>query len=508
MTPPVPAGLLLIDPDDDVGIAVRDLPDPAGARVPAGHKVAVRDLRAGDLVRKYGRVIGRATRPIRAGEHVHGHNLAVPGDLPAPGGRGVGTGGPADRDPRDPLPAAPADLQRTFLGIPRADGRFATRNIIAVMGTVSCAAGVVRAVAARCAPRTPEGVDAVVPLAHPGGCGTAARGPGSRILRRTLLGYARNPNVCGLLVIGLGCEVNTVQGLLDGLAPSSGPRTATMTIQDAGGTLASIEAAERLVRELARPVGEVVRVPVGVENLVVGLQCGGSDAWSGVSANPVLGAAVDLLVAAGGNAVLAETPEIFGAEHLLASRAVRPGIARELLDRVEWWRRYAAGSGVTLDANPSPGNLDGGITTILEKSLGAICKAGGAPLTAVLDYAQQIPRTGLTFMDTPGYDPVSLTGLIAGGANLICFTTGRGSVLTSRMVPTVKIVSNGPTARRLAQDIDLDCSPVVTDGADVAERGRRLYDLVLRTASGRRSAGEDLGLDGEELVPWQLGAVL
>jgi altronate hydrolase len=503
MTGPGRENLILLHPDDDVAVAVRDLPDGTAGKVPAGHKAAVRDLETGDLVRKYGQVIGRATRPIRAGEHVHGHNLALPGEESA-----LSSSPPGRWTLPEPLPGPPADLQRTFLGIPRADGRFATRNVIAVMGSVSCATSVVRAVAARCAFRLPEGVDAVVPLTHPGGCGTASHGRGWEVLRRTLLGYARNPNVCGLLLVGLACEVNTVHGLLAELDRSQGPPAAALTIQDSGGSLASVEAGERLVHELARSIGKVVRVPAGVEHLVVGLQCGGSDAWSGVSANPVLGSAVDLLVAAGGTAVLAETPEIFGAEHLLAARSITPHVAAALLERVEWWRRYAADNGVALEANPSPGNHEGGITTILEKSLGAISKAGRAPLTAVLDYAEQIPGTGLAFMDTPGYDPVSLTGLIAGGATLICFTTGRGTVLSSRMVPTVKIVSNSTTARQLAHDIDLDCSGCVADGGEVLPWGRRLYDLMLRTASGRRSAGENIGLDGEEMVPWQLGAVL
>ncbi|MDQ1292502.1 MAG: altronate hydrolase [Actinomycetota bacterium] len=503
MTARGPTNLVRLHPGDDVAVAVRDLPDGSGGKVPAGHKVAVRNLAAGDLVRKYGQVIGQATRPIRTGEHVHSHNLASPGE-----GRARRPAAPGPWVPPPPLPRPAADLPRTFLGIPRADGRFATRNVIAVMGSVSCATSVVRAVAARCASRLPEGVDAVVPLTHPGGCGTASHGRGWEVLRRTLLGYARNPNVGGLLLVGLGCEVNAVHGLLAELDRSQGPPAAGLTIQDSGGSSASVEAGERLVHELARSIGDVVRVPAGVEHLVVGLQCGGSDAWSGVSANPVLGSAVDLLVAAGGTAVLAETPEIFGAEHLLAARSLTPHVAAALLERVEWWRQYTADNGVALEANPSPGNHAGGITTIREKSLGAVSKAGRAPLTAVLDYAEQIPRTGLVFMDTPGYDPVSLTGLVAGGATLICFTTGRGTVLSSRMVPTVKIVSNKATARRLAHDIDLDCSGIVTDGDGVLPWGRRLYDLMLRTATGRRSSGENIGLDGEELVPWQLGAVL
>ncbi|KAB1913183.1 UxaA family hydrolase [Micromonospora sp. AMSO31t] len=468
--------------------------------VPVGHKVALRDLRAGSPVRKYGQVIGRALVDVRAGEHVHVHNLGMPEDAAA-----RVAGGQVHA-----VPPLPADLRRTFQGYRRPDGRAATRNYVGILTTVNCSATVARKIA-----RMTEddadglaGVDGVVALTHGTGCGMAAQGDGWDLLRRTLAGYARNPNIGGLVVVGLGCEVNAVTGLMADLGLAEHVPVSSYTIQELGGTSAAVARGTELVRDMMRDLAGTTRTEVGVEELVLGLQCGGSDGWSGLTANPALGVASDLLVAAGATSVLGETPEIYGAEHLLAARASSPETAEALMERIRWWEEYTGRQGTTMDANPSPGNKDGGITTILEKSLGAVAKAGRSPLAAVRHYAEPIPRPGLVFMDTPGYDPVSVTGMVAGGANIICFTTGRGSVFGSRPVPTVKLGTNAELASRMAGDIDLDCSPVVEQGVSVDEMGRRVYDLLLDVASGRRSASEELGLGGEEIVPWQLGAVL
>ncbi|MET7968359.1 altronate dehydratase family protein [Micromonospora sp. NPDC005305] len=468
--------------------------------VPAGHKVALRDLPAGSPVRKYGQVIGRALVDVRAGEHVHVHNLGMPEDAAA-----RVAGGQVH-----PVPPLPADLRRTFQGYRRPDGRAATRNYVGILTTVNCSATVARKIA-----RMTEddadglaGVDGVVALTHGTGCGMAAQGDGWDLLRRTLAGYTRNPNIGGLVVVGLGCEVNAVTGLMADLGLAEHVPVSSYTIQELGGTSAAVARGTELVRDMMRDLAGTTRTEVGVEELVLGLQCGGSDGWSGLTANPALGVASDLLVAAGATSVLGETPEIYGAEHLLAARASSPETAEALMERIRWWEEYTGRQGTTMDANPSPGNKDGGITTILEKSLGAVAKAGRSPLAAVRHYAEPIPRPGLVFMDTPGYDPVSVTGMVAGGANIICFTTGRGSVFGSRPVPTVKLGTNAELASRMAGDIDLDCSPVVEQGVSVDEMGRRVYDLLLDVASGRRSASEELGLGGEEIVPWQLGAVL
>lgn len=491
-------------PDRPGALADRPSTFPALDDLPAGHKVAVRDLPAGHQVRKYGHVIGVTARGVRTGEHVHVHNLLMPED---PGTLAT-AGPPASAPPAD----LPDGLRRTFSGFRRRDATVGTRNHIGILTTVNCSATVARQIARRTDERVAAdfagSVDGVVALTHGTGCGMASSGEGWDLLRRTLLGYASHPNFGGLLVVGLGCEVNDLRALAAELDLDPAVPVDTFTIQDAGGTAAAIARGVDRVEAMARDLAGSRREEVGVEHLVLGLQCGGSDAWSGLTANPALGVASDLLVAAGGTAVLGETPEVYGAEQLLAERAGDPAVAQALLDRIRWWERYAAANGTTLDGNPSPGNRAGGITTILEKSLGSVAKGGQSGLTAVVGYAEPIPRGGLVFMDTPGYDPVSATGMVAGGANLVCFTTGRGSVFGSRPAPTVKLATNAELARRMADDIDLDCSDVVERDVPVAEMGRRVYDLLVEVASGRRTRSEQLGVGGEEFVPWQIGAVL
>jgi altronate hydrolase len=498
-----PTDLLTLHPEDDVAVALTDLtagrPGPDGsvlaADVPGGHKVARRDLPAGALVHKYGQVIGVTTAPVRAGEHVHTHNLAMPGErlrAAAPPGK---------------APAA-STAERTFQGYVRPDGRVATRNFVGVLTSVNCSATVARQIARRFELEDLPGVDGVVALTHGSGCGMADRGPGWEVLRRTLAGYARHPNIGGIVVVGLGCEVNDLSSLVAELGVGEHVPVESYSIQDVGGTKAAVAEGDRRVRAIAERLQKDERSTVGLEHLVLGLQCGGSDGWSGLSANPALGVASDLIVAAGGTSLLGETPEIYGAEHLLAARAVDDGVAGVLLDRIAWWERYTTEQGTTLDGNPSPGNKAGGITTILEKSLGAVAKGGHSPLVEVVDYAATPTRAGLVFMDTPGYDPVSATGMVAGGATVIAFTTGRGSVFGSRPVPTVKLASNSAMAARMAEDIDVDCGPVVSGGVPLAEMGETVLDAVLDVASGRLSASESLGMGGEEMVPWQLGAVL
>lgn len=482
--------------------------------VPSGHKIALRDLPTGTLVRKYGHVIGVTTKPVAAGEHVHEHNLAMPDSASVMTSSLLNAGWHASGSsaPAEPL-ALPGGLRRTFQGIRRADGSVATRNYVGVLTTVNCSASVARQIVRRTEDEIADGsagdgVDGVVALTHGTGCGMASGGEGWDVLRRTLVGYARHPNIGALVVVGLGCEVNAVSSLMDEMGLAGHLPVESFTIQDAGGTAAAIAYGERLVRGMAADLRGTSRVEVGVEHLVLGLNCGGSDAWSGLTANPALGVASDLLVAAGGTSVLGETPEVYGAEQMLAERAVRPEVGQALLDRIAWWESYTRSQGTSMDGNPSPGNKAGGITTILEKSLGAVAKGGHSPLSAVCGYAEPIPRPGLVFMDTPGYDPVSVTGMVAGGANIICFTTGRGSVFGSRPVPTVKLATNAEMAEWMAGDMDLDCSPVVDDAVPLADMGRQVYDLLLDVASGRQSLSEELGLGGEELVPWQLGAVL
>jgi len=464
------------------------------AAIAAGHKLALRDIAAGEVVLKYGQPIGVASRPIAAGEHVHVHNVEMSTALPA--------------QAVDAATSAASQSQQaaTFEGYVRADGRVGTRNYIGVISSVNCSATVCKAIArAFDAPGALPGIDGVVAITHGSGCGMSA-GEGLALLRRTLRGYALHPNFAAVLVIGLGCEVNQVGALLDGL--DAGSRVRSLTIQGEGGTREAIAHGQALVRELAAEAGQARRSTVPASRLVVGLQCGGSDGYSGISANPALGAAVDLLVAHGGTAILSETPEIYGAEHLLTARATSPEVAQRLLDRLRWWEDYAARNGADLDNNPSPGNKAGGITTILEKSLGAVAKAGGSPLTDVVGYAEAVQGPGLVFMDTPGYDPVSATGQVAGGANLICFTTGRGSTYGCKPTPSLKLATNTPLFQRMSMDMDFNAGGIVDGTQSVAEAGAALFRLMLDTASGRLTLSEEHGLGDNEFVPWQLGAVM
>lgn len=505
---------LLLRDEDSVAVATTTL--PAGSQlqvgsqvvqfsheVPKGHKFAVRAVPLGDMVRKYGQIIGVATQPINVGDHVHTHNL---GFLKFERDYAYG----ADVRPVEHLGTGALAY---FDGIIRADGRTATRNYIGILTSVNCSATVARMIAANFGKgggllaKYPQ-VDGVVALTHGSGCGMAAAGEGFEILRRTLNGYACHPNFAAVLVLGLGCEVNEVRSLAESFdVPDSTP-VETMTIQSSGGTRATVARATELVHEMAEKANEVKRTPVPASELVLGLECGGSDGYSGISANPALGAAADLLVAQGGTAVLGETPEIYGAEHLLTRRAVSREVGEQLVARVRWWEEYVARCGASLDNNPSPGNKEGGLTTILEKSLGAIAKGGTTPLRAVYEYAQPVREKGFVFMDTPGYDPVSVTGMVAGGANVVCFTTGRGSVFGCKPVPSIKLATNSGTYRDMEEDMDIDCGRVVDGHQSIAEAGREIFNCVLQTASGQPTKSEALGFGDDEFTPWQLGAVL
>ena len=465
--------------------------------VPAGHKLALRDLAAGEPVRKYGQVIGQASQFIPAGAHVHSHNLTVGGRPHTPSSSLAATiAAPVAR---------PSPDKTAFEGYRRADGQVGTRNVIGIIASVNCAATAVRRIARRFEQDLPGSIDGVAPFTHSSGCGMANSGDGFAVLERTLAGYARHPNFGGVLMLGLGCEVAQIDALLDRHGLNIGPRLRTLTIQDAGGTAAAINQGTTIVQELIEEAAADHRQTCPVSDLVLGLQCGGSDGWSGVTANPALGVATDLLIAAGGSAYLSETPEIYGAEHLLMARAADPTVIRALQDRIAWWESYAARNGASLDNNPSPGNKAGGLTTIFEKSLGAIAKAGSSPLVDILLYGEPRRKHGLSFMDSPGYDPCSATGQIASGANVLAFTTGRGSVFGSQPAPCLKLASNAALAKKMADDIDMDCSPIL-DGMSLEDAGALIYDRILSTASGAPTRSEIIGVGDFEFVPWQLGA--
>lgn len=502
-----------LHPADDVAIALTPL--SAGRRVAvggetvtptaavgAGHKLALRAIETGQPVRRYGQIIGFATRPIAAGDHVHSHNLAV-GEMTLD--YAIGT------DVR-PIPYVPEAERRTFLGYRRADGRAATRNTIAVLGTVNCSAHTVRQIAARARaellPQFPNVTD-IVALAHKSGCATRDGSPELDLLQRVMAGFAAHPNVAGYVFIGLGCEVNQFETLLSSQRHILGELRLPpyIGIQDEGGVAKTIESGLAAVAALLPKANQATREPIPASELCLALQCGGSDGFSGITGNPALGHAVDLLVAQGGTAVLSETPEIYGAEHLLTRRAASPAVAEKLLRQIRWWEAYTEREGFVIDNNPAPGNKAGGLTTIYEKSLGAVAKGGSMPLAAVYDYAEPIRERGFVYMDTPGYDPVSATGQVAGGCNIIAFTTGRGSCFGFKPAPSIKIATNSVTYQRMREDMDIDAGRIL-DGASVAEVGREIFEKLIAVASGEHSLSEAQGIGEEEFNPWILGATM
>lgn len=472
------------------------------AAIPSGHKVAVQPIAAGEPVRKYNQVIGFATADIAPGDHVHVHNLGMGDSFERDHAFG------ADAKPTDPVPEAE---RASFQGIVRPDGRVATRNYVGVLTSVNCSATAARMIADQfrgAALADYPNIDGVVALTHGSGCGMGAQGEAIDLLRRTIGGYARHPNFAAVLILGLGCEVNQIDTLVEAEGLTPGERLHTISIQDIGGTAAAVREGVRLIQGLLPRINDVKRKTLPASHLTLALQCGGSDGYSGITANPALGYAVDLLIRNGGTAVLSETPEVYGAEHLLTRRAVTPEIGRKLVERIGWWEDYTSRTGGEMNNNPSPGNKKGGLTTILEKSLGAVAKAGTTNLVDVVRYAEPIRGPGLVFMDTPGYDPVSATGQVAGGANVLCFTTGRGSVFGSKPTPSLKLATNTPLYRRMTDDMDIDCGTIATGDASIEEVGRQIFELVLATASGRKTKSEELGFGADEFAPWQMGAVM
>lgn len=467
--------------------------------------MAIRRLAAGDAVRKYGQVIGFASRNIEPGEWVHTHNLDCGKlDLKCEFSTAV------------PEPPAPL-TGRTFQGYRRADGRVATRNYIGVISTVNCSATSSKWIAERFDEEllaNYPNIDGVVALVHKGGCAFEYGGSDHRLLTRTLAGFARHPNIAAYLVVGLGCETAQASFLtqthslvqLDIAGHEGAPLPLMMNIQDEGGVRKTVERGVSVLREMLPEVNRVQREPIPASEIILGLECGGSDGNSGVTANPALGVASDLLVACGGTAVLSEVPEIYGGEHLLTRRAVTPQVAQQLLDRIRWWEEYAARFGAAIDNNPSVGNKRGGLTTIYEKSLGAIAKGGSTALRAVYEYAEAIRERGFVVMDTPGYDPPSVTGMVAGGANVVVFTTGRGSCYGCKPVPTIKVATNTPLFERMREDMDINAGRIL-EGASVEEVGQEIFESVLRVASGEPTRSEAQGIGDEEFCPWTPGPV-
>ncbi|MEZ6058708.1 MAG: altronate dehydratase family protein [Planctomycetaceae bacterium] len=470
-----------------------------------GHKLATRAVTVGEAVRKYGQIIGFASETIEPGDWVHTHNLH---------------GGVLDMQcdmatdiPPDPTPI----LGRTFQGYRRKDGRAATRNYIGIISTVNCSATSSKYIAQQFDESLLAdypNIDGVVALVHKGGCAFEYGGTDHQQLARTLAGFAKHPNIAAYLVVGLGCETSQASFLTEthglvqiGLPGQPEQRLPlVMNIQDEGGVRKTVERGVAVLKEMLPEVNRVHRESIPVSEIVLGLECGGSDGNSGVTANPALGIASDMLVACGGTAILSEVPEIYGGEHLLTRRAVTREVAQKLLDRIEWWKEYAAKFGANIDNNPSVGNKRGGLTTIYEKSLGAIAKGGSTALRDVYEYAERVTSKGFVVMDTPGYDPPSVTGMVAGGANVVVFTTGRGSCYGCKPVPTIKVATNTPLYQRMEEDMDINAGRIL-EGASLREVGEEIFEKIISVASGELVKSEIQGIGDEEFCPWTSGPV-
>jgi len=497
-----------LSPDDNVVVAVDQFPQGAEVagltvrqRVPRGHKMAVAPIREGEPVRKFGQVIGFASQHIAPGDWVHVDNVTLHDFA---------------RDYRFAEDARndeilPPELRATFEGFVRPGGKTGTRNYIGILTSVNCSASVARFIAEEV---NRSGIladyptiDGVVPFVHGTGCGMAAYGEGYDVLRRTQWGYATHPNLGAALMVGLGCEVFQIDRMKEEYGLVEGDHFQTMTIQATGGTRKTIAQGVERIKAMLPIAARARRETRPASELSLALQCGGSDGYSGITANPALGAAADLLVRHGGTAILAETPEIYGAEHLLTRRAANRAVGEKLVERIRWWEAYTERNGGEMNNNPSPGNKAGGLTTILEKSLGAAAKGGTTTLRAVYEYAEPVKEKGFVFMDTPGYDPVGATGQVAGGANVMCFTTGRGSAFGCKPTPSVKLATNTDIYNRMIDDMDVNCGDIL-DGTSIAEKGEEIFRKVLAVASGARTKSEELGYGDAEFVPWQIGAVM
>ncbi len=469
--------------------------------IPPAHKMATSEIPTGSAVIKYGQIIGYATEDIHPGQHVHSHNLEF---------RSVDV--EADVGSVQHMIELPEGLPTTFQGYQRKNGATGTRNFIAVLTSVNCSATAAHMIAAafyddQIAQEYPN-VDGVAAFSHGTGCGLATNADGFANLQRVLWGYATNPNVGGVLFVGLGCEVNQIDFLLEAYGLQQGPTVQVLNIQNSGGLRKTVEAGVEIVRSMLPDANGAKRTECHVSKLAVALQCGGSDGWSGITANPALGYASDLIAAAGGSTLLAETPEVYGAQHLLTSRATNQAAANNLIKLLSWWEHYTKINDGSMDNNPSPGNKRGGLTTILEKSLGAVAKGGTAPFQATYRYGEKIKAPGFSFMDSPGYDPASITGQIASGCNMVAFTTGRGSAFGSKPAPTIKVSSNDALWVRQEEDIDVNAGTIVSQGKTIEELGTEIYLKILDVASGTSSKSEAQGLGDHEFVPWQVGAVM
>jgi len=507
------ARTLRLSPDDNILVAGEKIDKDAATtegvkarqRIPFGHKLAARAIAAGEPVVKFGQIIGFASQPIEAGDWVHEHNCNMGPEH-----------GAFERDYAfsagyQPTDFVPASEQATFEGFRRSSGKVGTRNYLGILTSVNCSATVAKFMAEEI---NRSGIladyptiDGVIPFVHGTGCAMDLKGEGFQVFRRTQWGYTSNPNLGAALLVGLGCEAFQIGKMKEAYGIEDDDTFQTMTIQEIGGTRKMIDWGVERIKEMLPIVARAKRETVPASELTLALQCGGSDGYSGITANPALGVAADILVRHGGTAILSETPEIYGAEHLLTRRAASRAVGEKLVERIKWWEDYTARNGGEMNNNPSPGNKLGGLTTILEKSLGAAAKGGTTALTAVYEYAELVTEKGMVFMDTPGFDPVSATGQVAGGANILAFTTGRGSAYGCKPVPSIKLATNTPMYDRMAEDMDINCGDIL-DGVSLADKGEAIFREIIAVASGKRSKSEQLGYGDNEFVPWQIGAVM
>lgn len=502
------ASVIILHPNDDVAIAreaivagsiITERDIEVITDIKAGHKIALRHINENEPVKRYNQIIGFANQAIQAGEHIHIHNLKI-GDFNRDYSFGTN---------RHTLEKA--TTTRFFKGFKRANGKAATRNYIGVMANVNCSATVVKAIEDHFRSldlKEYPNVDGIVALPNFHGCGINAESYQMQLLQNTLSGYASHANFSAMLIIGLGCESAQIKDIFQKFHLNTGPQLKYLTIQETGGTHKTIEQGIALIKEMLTQANQCQREDIPASELVLALECGGSDGYSGISANPALGYATDLLIAQGGTAILSETPEIYGAEHLLTRRAISEEIGQKLVARIKWWEQYCAKNDSSMNNNPSAGNKEGGLTTILEKSLGAIAKAGSSDLQNVYHYGEAVNSKGLVFMDSPGFDPAACTGQIAGGANIVCFTTGRGSALGTKPSPCIKIASNNFLWQRQQEDMDINCGDIIEGKETIAEAGERIFERILAVASGERTKSEHFGYGSLEFVPWQPGTMM
>jgi len=500
--------VIRLSPEDNVVVAVDQIAQGVQAanttareRVPRGHKMAIVPIAKDQPVRKFGQIIGFASAPVAPGDWVHTHNVTLHDFT-----RDYKFAEGAKNDEM-----LPPEMRATFEGYVRPNGKIGTRNYIGILTSVNCSASAAKFIAEEVnrsgiLEDYPD-IDGVVPFVHGSGCGMAAYGEGFELLRRTQWGYATHPNLGGALMVGLGCEVFQIDRMKDEYNLVEGDQFQTMTIQATGGTKKTVQQGVERIRAMLPIAAKAKRETRPASDVTLALQCGGSDGYSGITANAALGAAVDELVKHGGTGVLAETPEIYGAEHLLTRRAMNRAVGEKLAARIRWWEDYTSRLGGEMNNNPSPGNKAGGLTTILEKSLGAAAKGGSTTLRAVYEYAEPITDKGFVFMDTPGYDPVGATGQVAGGCNVMCFTTGRGSAFGCKPTPSIKLATNSNVYHHMIDDMDINCGDIL-DGVTVEQKGHEIFQRVLKVASGEHTKSEDLGYGDLEFVPWQVGAVM